>query len=297
MSYVSQQFLLCDNSSTANFKNWAQAISAAFGSAGWTQTADTGQVNWSTVTVPVAGSFVYEVWQPADALQTGSTAYYVRIEYGTSSGSPAGPRLRINIGAATDGAGNLTGLTMTRQEAIATNSTGQGSLLTYDCYFCGDTDRFNIMMWRGLGVGSGSGGGSLAVMYSIERTRQTDGTNISDGVSLIPLGSNAPGVAQTQQIINFGIGVASFATRTYGFMTDGNNASGAFNNSIPVCPTFPIYGKIGNALTGVGWVHTQDVAEGCIFTTTLYGATRTYIACGNFATLPSTTVKACMRYD
>ena len=85
MSYTSQQFLVCDNGSNANFRAWGSAISAALAAMGWTQTADTGQVNWSTVTVPAAGAYVYEIWQPADAFQTGPTQYFLKLEYGNIS--------------------------------------------------------------------------------------------------------------------------------------------------------------------------------------------------------------------
>jgi hypothetical protein len=81
---TSQQFLVCDSSTLANFKSWAQAISGWFATAGWSQAADTGQVNWSTiVSVPGSGAYVYEVWQPNDGL----TTFYAKIEYGNSTAS------------------------------------------------------------------------------------------------------------------------------------------------------------------------------------------------------------------
>ena len=74
-----QSFLVCDSSTLANFKSWAQTISAFFTTATWTQSADTGQVNWSTIaSVPGSGAFVYEIWEPNDGL----TTFYVKVEYG-----------------------------------------------------------------------------------------------------------------------------------------------------------------------------------------------------------------------
>ena len=290
MSYVSQQFLLSDNSSLANFKNWAQAISTAFSTSGWTQTSDTGQVNWGTiVSVPTSGNFVYEIWQPADALQTGSTKYFVKIKYGTSSGSPAAPRLQIQSGSATDGAGNLTGITTTNWEVTAGNNAGQGSILTFDCYFSGDTNRFHMMMWRSINS-------FVPMVVSIERTKNTDGTDSSDGWNLVVLAQNS-GNAQRNETGVFGVGLATAVSNRQYPCIQGGQSSGVFNNNIPVSPLFPIYGKVGNPLTGIAFVCPSDVAEGCIFTTTLYGATRTYIATG-FCNLASPSgYKTCMRFD
>lgn len=291
MSYVSQQYLLADNATLANFKNWAQAISTAFSSSGWTQTSDTGQVNWSTVTLPTSGNFVYEIWQPGDALQTGSTKLYVKIKYGTSSGSPAGPRIQVQLSTATDGSGNPTGLTSSNFELGTSSMTGGGSVVTYDCYFSGDTDRIGVLMWRSYSAPAPMG-------FVIERTKNTDGTNSSDGVTIVPVAASGSGSTLSQVTIVFGVATAiQNSSRSFTALTDFNNASGAFNNNIPITPVFPTYGKYGNPMTEIALVHNQDVSEGCQFTSTLYGATRTYIATGNIQVTNPSNYKFCMRYD
>ena len=42
-----------DNSTDANFRLWSKAISDSIGTA-WTQTSDSGQINFATVTRPLA---------------------------------------------------------------------------------------------------------------------------------------------------------------------------------------------------------------------------------------------------
>jgi hypothetical protein len=288
MSYTSQQFLLFDNSSNANFQNWAGAIDAAILAMGWTLTSDTGQTAPASATVPATAAFIYRVYQPADILQTGATAFYLKVRYGTSSGTPVGPRVQFQIGTSTDGAGNLTGLTTANFEPFLTTSTGQGSVVTFDSYFSGDTDRLGIMMWR-----SGT-----PFIFTCERTKNTDGTNSSEGVSYFACGQQN---VVTQQTIIFGVGLAPLPTagRTTVTFADGANASSAFNNNISVFSAVPVYGKVGNPATVLCFVHTQDIAEGLLFPTTLYGATRTYIATGLTTTTnpSSTNFKACMRYD
>lgn len=300
MSYVSQQFLFADGSSLTNFKNWGSAISAALSSMGWTQTSDTGQVNWSTIsTVPTAGNFVYEIWQPGDALQTGSTKFFLKIFYGIGTGSPAGPRLKMQLCTSTDGAGNPTGITGQVYDSFGSGTGGSGTV-GFECNFSGDTNRMGIMLYRNLNANNCS-----SAIFAVERTHNTDGTDSSDGVTLIAIGASGG-----MQTIVFGIGTAGegIAGKNYYALYNGNAASDTFNNTIPISPTFPDQGKWGNPMTEIAWAHYQDVPEGAIVTTSLYGATRTYLATSGGPTganatfsiaLPSTSsnVRTLMRYD
>jgi hypothetical protein len=284
-----QSFLVFDNSTLANFKSWAQAISGWFTTAGWSQTADTGQVNWGTISsVPAAAAFVYEIWKPGDAL----TAFYVKIQYGTSSGTPAGPRWRYQVGTGTDGSGNLTGFVSALIEPGGNAGVGQGSTL-FECDFSGATDRISIMMWRN---GTGTGLGAAQIM-SLERTKDVTGANTSDGVTSVSGSLTSASSNAGQVTVVFGIGVAvQSAARDYITLSSGVNASAVFNNNIPVAPVFPEYGKFGNPLTTIGFVHTQDVASGGVFSTSIFGSTITYMAAGISAAWPPNSNIA-MRYD
>lgn len=289
MGYTSQQFLVCDNSSLANFKAWGSAISAAIAAMGWVQTADTGQVNWSTIAAIPSSNYVYEIWKPADALQTGATQFFLKMQYGFSTTRVA---MQATLGTGTDGAGNLTGYTTSALPLLSTSNTANQGSTPYECDFSGDVDRLGMMLWRN------SGSQFARALLAIERTKATDGTDSSDGVTLI---GGTYGATQTQQTLVFGTGAAPVsATGNFNSPIDGNNASGAFANNVPVSPIFPCYGLYGNPMTTVCCVHTQDVAEGCFFTTTLYGSTRTYIASGMVGLAPGVTPKTaniCLRYD
>jgi hypothetical protein len=64
-------------------------------------------VNWAaSPAFPAAGASVYEIWQPGDALQTGSTRYYLRIDYANITS--VGMGFIFQLRTRTDGAGNLT---------------------------------------------------------------------------------------------------------------------------------------------------------------------------------------------
>ena len=140
--------LVCDNSTLANFKAWASAISAFLQTAGsgLSQTTDTGQVNWSTIaSVPTSGNYVYEMYKNTDAL----TTFYFKIEYGTGSSS-SNPKIRLSIGTGTNGAGALTGFVTTLNPFTMPGSdTAPPSTSTqYNCYFSAAPGRLSILMWR-----------------------------------------------------------------------------------------------------------------------------------------------------
>jgi hypothetical protein len=280
MGYTSQQFLLYDNSTDANYRSWGSAISAAISAMGWAQTADP-QINWTTVTSPASGAFNYEIWKPGDAL----TAFYLKVGYGSSTGSPKGCRLTMQIGTGADGSGNLTGYTTSVFEGT-TASLASGNTVKAECDFSGDTNRLGLMLWRTY----------TAPTYCVERTKNTDGTDSSDGVTIVAAGSNAATGGHQTVFFASGAGIAT-AAKNYIALSSGNNASQAEFNNVPVSPCFPSFGRYLNPLTTVAFVHSQDVAEGCLFSTTLYGATRTYLATGNATVTAPANCKLCMRYD
>jgi len=260
MSYVSQQFLSIDCSTLATFKAWGSAASAALGLSGWTQTADTGQVDWTTIAaLPALGSTVYEIWQPvSDPLQTGSTAYYLKVFYGRSgSGSPLYSQ---QVGFATNGAGSFVGNTAAPAgQGSFSNATG-----IFECNFCGDIDRFVVSMWRK---------GSYPWCWCVERTKNTDGTNSTDGVFV--LGN----ISENTLVFSS----ASASGTQHGIISptpSGGTSLREFNNNIPLCPILPMYGVIGNPITSFCMIPASDIADGGVFTTTLYGQTRRYLTLG-----------------
>lgn len=262
MSYISQQFLVCDCSTIANLKAWGSAVNAALAAMGWTQTSDTGQVNWSTIAA-LPGGAVYEIWQPNDALQTGSTSYYLKVFY-YYNGNNNSPYIAMQLGFATNGAGTFVGNSTVVQSGGGYSSPSASIL--YECNFSGDVDRMSMMLWRQSTQLSGR------QMFAVERTKNTDGTNSSDGAVLY-----SPSSGLSQVLVFSGSQVAP----QKGIVTVADSASAgdmAFNNSVPIMPVFPVYGKVGNPLTGFCFIPQNDIAEGGVFTTTLYGATRTYLA-------------------
>lgn len=177
----------------AAFRAWGSAISAGIAAAGWVQTADTGQINWSTVTGPgtvnqnvVAG---YEIWRMNDDLQA-SYPCFLKLQYGSGPNSSGhygkSPNLTLSIGTASDGAGSLvTSMGVAPTTATALNPAGAASSQIISdpgatpSYVNGDGSSLMLALWPSGASTYGSFGG---LFLSIERSRNYDGTIAADGV-------------------------------------------------------------------------------------------------------------------
>lgn len=271
---TAQLYLMSDSTTQPNFQAWAQAISVQLDTAGWTKTADTGQVNWaSNPAVPAANAWtLYEIRQPAsDPLQTGATAYYIRIDYGLQNSG--GCNLRVTLGTGTNGAGTLTGFVTTPAPG-GNSATGTGSV-TWECDFSWDASRMGILLWRNNYANYHN-----PAFIAIERTKAANGSDNSDGVTLVYATGGSTNQFFWQQTIVFGIGLPP-SFNSQGFLlcspNFGNGTSLNFNNSVPLSPIFPCYGKWGNPMTVMAVAQYADTIDGAFMTTTLYGATRTYL--------------------
>jgi hypothetical protein len=303
----SQQFLVCDSSTLANFKQWAQAISAFFTTAGWTQSSDTGQVNWSTISsVPGSSAYVYEVWQPNDGL----TTFYVKIQYG-NAGTAAQPNILLTLSTATNGAGTPTGFFTTTISVAPAGLTVPSTTTQFECDFSGAAGRIGAMMWRNSTTTNSQ------QLFIIERSVNSSGAYTSSHVTLATIGNNGGSNEAFQQSLVFGVGPApasfnsnrgatnygGFITRGYGGWSNGSTwITSAFNGGIGLDTISPYVGFFDNQLTMLGTAGNIDLAEGVTFTVTLYGATRTYVPskagrlgaeCGPM----QTQAFLCMRFD
>jgi hypothetical protein len=281
MSYTLTTTSVRDNSTLANFKQWAQIISNAFSSCGWVQGSDSGQVNWGTiVSVPSANTYVYEIWKPNDGL----ALFYVKVEYGSNS-TGTNPQFRITIGTGTDGSGTLTGFVMTTwSQGLIPNNSG-GASTAYTCHISGDTGRIGILMWRD----------GTPMFFGIARSKNSSGTDTSTHVTLLGLGNDGGSQTQpgTQQTIVFAQGVNPV---TVGINNSPNsvwcaiqyprmlNAVGSenFAGNISISPVFPDVGYFDNPLDIVAIGAKGDFTEGATYVIPAaqmpYGVSHTYIA-------------------
>jgi hypothetical protein len=140
------------NDSDANFRVWGKGLSDALAAAGLTQTSDTGQINWATVTAPVASNGVggYEIWRFNDAAHS-TLPIFIKLEYAAGTTTVSRPSMYITVGTASDGAGNISGTTLLPR--IQMNGTNNGTTSTVVSFACYNTDTGAL--WFGLNpVGS-----------------------------------------------------------------------------------------------------------------------------------------------
>lgn len=297
---TSQQFLVCDSSTLANFKAWAQALSNQIRTFGFTNTSDTGQLNgaggnnWAGVAaVPGSAAYFYEIFQSNDGL----TTFYVKVEYGNNTGTNS-PYVRVSVGTGTNGAGTLSGFVIGPNSLPTTVNTPTSTTTTFECDFSGDAGRLCILMWRNSTLG--------AQMFAIQRTLDATGAATATGVTLWVASIIGAGSRGTYQAtIKFGVGAApnNFGTASAtlngwqcSLLNNGAN-SAAFDGVIPLDLAQPLYGRVDYVSTAVGIGLAADFAEGVSFSITVYGASRTYMPTKTGIYLGNTAFALLMEYD
>ena len=256
------------------FREWGSELSAKLTAAGLVQTADTGQINWVTVVrTGVNTDTGYEIWKLNDALVTSAPAFF-RINYGTGSNS-TGPRIRIQHGTSTDGAGVLGGTT-SGTNAIGSFFASANTDTARQSFLC-VTEGFFGLYYKLGSVSIAEG------LFLYSRTVDSTGTptvtgamvNWSQGVSAAMSGQSfryaATAVAYTRRT------VASTLQMCLVPMVKTSSIANGFNQAY-LCWTITPQVEPLNAICGV---FDGEVPVGNTFTATLVGTTpHTYIGLG-----------------
>lgn len=262
-----------DCSTLANFKAWAQFISNFFTTAGWTQTTDTGQVNWSTIaSVPTSsGTAVYEVWKSADA---GSTAcpIYIKVEYYSSSNSPS---TFFTVGTGnTDGAGNLNTPKSARNPL---NVYTPDSTNLHPCYASGDSGSMRIVMFDNGGTGYPDN--YIPFGFFVSRDYNTSGVIQANYVQVIWLsGQGGSPIPLSQTIYNpVTSGVTPADTSTLlAALPFTTNTTGEYGANVLVSPVFPFVGALGNPNINHFVARETDFSDEASFYMTVYNTSHLY---------------------
>lgn len=278
---MTKQLAVVDVSSfttDAKFRTWGLAMSTAMQACGLVLTSDTGQINWATVTKPVATNTQagYEIYRFADSLQA-TAPVYIRIGYG-SGGVASGnsPATWLTVGTGSNGSGTITGASVPAMQGYAANVTISNT--TMQGMFTHTSDGYCLMAF-GLGLTAGSTS-SNAGIWVIDRTRNsTTAAATADGVAVYKI---FDGTNSSIYGINHSTATAyTTARRPYSGLVS-TVQSLATGTSIPlgknyagVPGLFPVMGLLT--------YYTTDIAQGSTFTATPFGSVaRTYYALGNF---------------
>lgn len=255
------------NVSDASFRVWINEIHNALIAFGWLQTADTGQINFSTVTRP-AGTNQYPgfaCYQMNDALQS-SCAVFIRLDFGTGGNTDTpGIKLQVAIGG-TNGTGTLTGNVGTQ-----TTMGGQGTSANLsNLRTSGDAGSFRALLWT---TQAGAG-----FCICIERDKNTNGVDNALGVNYAVCwaANNAGGFGVASQFLQQAGGTGLYdTTRLYALISSFSSQTwGSSTGVAPVCTSF---GPFRNPMIGMLVTGFVDFAVESTNPVPIYGSSRTYM--------------------
>lgn len=173
-----------DHTSDAGFRAWGSEWQAKLSGAGLVQTADTGQINWGTVTRAAINSNAgYGVWRFADS------SFYIKFFYGTGNVANR-PRIQAQVGTGSDGSGGLTGQlsTLTTITRVADLSS---TVTAYQSFLCITADFFGIL-WKANSLNTANIGFGF---FAIDKFCDSTGAATTDGAVIYYISSSS-GLAQ-----------------------------------------------------------------------------------------------------
>ena len=258
------------NASDALFRAWGKALSDAMTEVGFTKTADTGQIDWSSVLAPAAISTYqgYEIRAFSDSLQA-TNPVYLKIEYGSSSPSAGIPGIRYTIGKATDGAGELVG----EMSADRIISASGASATTYTTYVSGSTDRLSFCIFRNY---------TYNAIFIIERTKNSSGANTSVGIDIVHSSKNSSGNPETYQQFLPKSGLRYPYSNYVGCCCafPYNPTTAVYGDTIGLFPIFTLIGGAQFPNLGGLVYFSGDIAANTDLSITIFGSAHTYKTTG-----------------
>jgi hypothetical protein len=169
------------NSTDALFRAWGKFIVDSMVAAGWVQTADTGQIDFATVTHPLAANTAmgYAILVMDDALQA-TAPIYLRLDFGSASAAN-NMGLWITLGGGSDTAGVITPVyfrSPTTSSATIQVASNSATLSPTFSFLSGDVNRVTVALCLNAVTVSNS------LVFGIERTKNASGTDNSAGMLL-----------------------------------------------------------------------------------------------------------------
>lgn len=257
----------------AQFRTIGSAISGAIQAVGLVQTSDTGQINWTTASMPGSTYVIsgYEIYRFSDSLQS-TAPVFIKIEYGCAQlASYMG--LWITVSTGTDGAGTPAGNISWRFQC----SNGNTDISTRTSYFSGSTNRLTFALWPWPSTGSGQWH-----VFGVERTHDSSGADTGTGVHILFSSAGSTGLGMSQYM-PVGTTTAYLPAMVYNgwYCSAPLTGGGSFGGNVYTYPirTFGMYEN----LPCFNFIHFAgtDITVGSTVSVTNYdGNSRSYLAPG-----------------
>jgi hypothetical protein len=259
-------------STDADFRAWGVALAAQFAAVGLVKTADTGQIDWTTITKPFTTNQQrgYEIWRFNDALQA-TKPVFIRIDYGSGSNA-LNPSLWIAVGTATNGAGTLTGQVGVQKQVLSSNSTTAS-------YCSGSSSRLNLAH----NINS-------PLLLCVERTKTSAGVDTGDGIIRYAWSSSG---GLGFQLVPFIGTIPAEATANPAIDSNAGGLS-SVGADVVLSPTIVFYGK---PLFASWCIYKSAEIAGLVPISFAHlGATRTYMPLGAAAIATANTLLGAAGY-
>lgn len=283
-----------DQSTDAAFRTWVQEIiTMMFTTLTVTQTADTGQINTTTVVRAGANTAAgYVIGRFNDAAQATSPIFF-KLEFGSGLSNLV-PFMWITVGTASNGTGTITGTVMSRV-ALSPSTTIVSTITPYITRMCYNTTAGVLWMnWKQAASGANN---MSQAGFAIYRSADSTGAVTTDAVMLLANSSSASGTTNSGGAVLALSYLTNLAYNNGGAYSASNNfcimpfsaSVTLFSGNSQVGPVFQYTPVLGIT----PWVAVAVVSEFPINTTqvmTLVGAgSHTYIGVQGFAGLASFT--------
>jgi len=261
-----------DHTSSTGLRAWGLEMNTQLAAVGLVQTADTGQVNWTTATYSATGNNVagYEIWRFADS------TLYLKIEYGTGANGAGYPGLWITVGTGSNGSGTITGTNViTTRVSFSTGGTGASTTTSYPSYWSRTANHL-ALLWKTTAANTGVA--SLAYLV-IGKTVDGTGAATTTGYGVIcnQAASGAPFMASVRLIATAQVFAPSKSFCTAigepGTSVDASGNFQAYEAYVNVPDVLPFLYACG--------VNISDIPRGTSFVVNMVGATtHTYLGMG-----------------
>lgn len=255
-----------------NIRQWGKPISDALATVGWVKSADTGQIDWSTVVAGAGNVYAgYEIWKLADALQA-TAPVFLRLDYG-SVNSASVPAMKVTVGTGSSGAGAISGI-MQAEQIMCVQNTYTDTAKT--SYASSDGSSLTLALFTGVS--------QYLLTLIIERSRDSNGAPTNKGL-MVCVGSTYYGTSWT--VYKYGSSAVRArwgAVGPFAFPADFNNLGvGASSSSALDATTAPAFPIVMYAPEVPAWVMQTaivvmpgDAGSGAQPLATINGAQRTY---------------------
>lgn len=298
--------LLFDSTVSTAFRTWGSNVAAMLGAVGLIQTADTGQISWTTASITAGTSTEYvqgfEIWRFSDTLQS-TKPVFIKMEYGHTNGSGGvnnvgAPVLYVTVGTTSDGAGNLGGTISVRTRLSGgghSTNTCVTPTVSSPCFASGDGSYINLALGvtsnaQAVFTTSPTASVPFPAMLVVDRIRDGAGAATGNGVifltskwPVVSLAAAPSTIATTYQVLSFTGSGASTQEALWPISYPGQGfASSSSGTTYGVWP-MPVSSPDPTQSLAVLGLYKGEAAVGAIVSLTMLGSSHTYLAMGGIS--------------